>query len=132
MTSVLLHWYRRAKPLRGDPFLSSPSRTNNGQKLVIVRAHLNRFHNDLAVLYGLDPKRVNTHSTRFGGASAMRAAGFSDSTIMWMGRWSSLCFLRYLRESIKTRYAVAEALANRDTFTIDDSKLLNSASAYLV
>jgi hypothetical protein len=132
MTSVLLHWYRKAHPLRDDPFLSSPSLVRNGEKLVIVRAHLNRFHNRLAELYGLDPKRVNTHSTRFGGASAMKAAGFSDSTIMWMGRWSSLCFLKYLHETIKTRYAVAEALANREMFTITDSLLLNSASAYMV
>jgi len=127
MSSVLLHWYRRAKPLRGQPFLSSSHRGN----LVIVRAHLNRFHNRLAGLYGLDPVRVNTHSVRFAGASAMKAAGFSDSTIMIMGRWSTLCFLRYIRESIKTRYAVAEALANRDTLTIRDVRLLSSSSAFL-
>lgn len=127
MTSTLLHWYRKAYPLRGEPFLSS-SRPNN--KFYIVRAHLNRFHHGLAELYGLDPSRVNTHSTRFGGASAMKAAGFSDATIMFMGRWSSLCFLRYIRESIKTRYQVAKALATRDTFTIEDSRLMSSSSAY--
>lgn len=127
MTTVLLHWYRKALPLRGKPFLSS-SRPGH---LVIVRAHLQRFHNRLADLYGLDRDRVNTHSTRFAGASAMKAAGFSDATIMFMGRWSTLCFLRYIRESIKTRYAVAEALANRDTLTIRDVRLLSSSSAFL-
>ena len=124
MTSVLLRWYRRALPRKGQPFLSS----NN---FLVTRTHLNKFHNKLADLYGLDRERVNTHSTRFGGASAMKAAGFSDATIMFMGRWSTLCFLRYIRESIKTRYAVAEALANRNTLTIKDVRLLSSSSAYL-
>ena len=97
----------------------------------VSRLHINQFHNKLADLYGLNRARVNTHSTRFGGASAMKAAGFSDATIMFMGRWSTLCFLRYIRESIKTRFAVAEALANRDILTIKDVRLLSSYSAYL-
>ena len=126
MTNVLLHWYRQALPKRGEPFLSS----SIGGPLVIVRADFNDFHNRLADLYGLDRDRVNTHSVRFAGASALKAAGFSDSTIMFMGRWSSLCFLRYIRESIRNRFAAADALANRETLTIRDTRMMSSSSAY--
>ena len=127
MTTVLLHWYRRALPQRGQSFLSS-------SKFCVSRLHINQFHNKLDDLYGLDRARVNTRSTRFSGASALKAAGFSDATIMFMVRWSTLCFLRYISESIKTRHArdaVAEALANRDMLTIRDVRLLSSTSAYL-
>jgi hypothetical protein len=127
MTNVLLHWYRMAHPLRGEPFLSSKK---HGHDIVIVRSHLNSFHNRVAELFGLDPERVNTHSVRYAGACALKAAGFSDATIMFMGRWSTLCFLRYIRESIKSRYAIAAALANRDNFTIKDARLLSSSSAF--
>ena len=42
---------------------------------------------------------LNTHSFRIGGASALSAAGVSDSQIQIMGRWSSNCFVKYLRLS---------------------------------
>jgi len=42
---------------------------------------------------------LNTHSFRIGGASAALTAGASDSMIRIMGRWSSDCYLRYLRIS---------------------------------
>uniref|UniRef100_A0A7M5X404 Uncharacterized protein n=3 Tax=Clytia hemisphaerica TaxID=252671 RepID=A0A7M5X404_9CNID len=42
---------------------------------------------------------LNTHSFRIGGASAALSAGASDSMIRIMGRWSSDCYLRYLRVS---------------------------------
>ena len=42
---------------------------------------------------------LNTHSFRIGGASAALSAGASDSMIRIIGRWSSDCYLRYLRFS---------------------------------
>lgn len=36
------------------------------------------------------PANFSTHSLRLGGACALRAAGASDSTILFMGRWKSL------------------------------------------
>ena len=40
---------------------------------------------------------INTHSFRIGGASAALSAGAPDSMIRILGRWSSDCYLRYLR-----------------------------------
>ena len=40
---------------------------------------------------------LSTHSFKIGGATALAAAGVSDSTIQIMGRWLSDIFKRYLR-----------------------------------
>ena len=48
--------------------------------------------------YSLD--RVSSHSLRAGGAMAMKLSGESDSTIMWVGRWSSLTYLAYIHLQI--------------------------------
>ena len=42
---------------------------------------------------------INTHSFRIGGASALAAAGVPDAQIQIMGRWSSDCFVKYIRLS---------------------------------
>jgi len=42
---------------------------------------------------------INTHSFRIGGASAALSSGASDSMIRSLGRWTSDCYLRYLRIS---------------------------------
>ena len=41
--------------------------------------------------------RINTHSFRIGGATALSQAGIPDSQIQILGRWRSNCFVRYLR-----------------------------------
>ncbi len=44
--------------------------------------------------------RVSSHSLRAGRAMAMRLSGASDSTIMRVGRWSSLTYLTYIPSQI--------------------------------
>ena len=39
----------------------------------------------------------NTHSLRIGGATAAWAAGLSEGEIQRMGRWTSRCFMRYIK-----------------------------------
>ena len=49
---------------------------------------------------GIDPDLVGAHSLRAGGAMALKMHGHSDTTIMKMGRWSSLTFLMYIHTQI--------------------------------
>ena len=49
---------------------------------------------------GIDPDLVGVHSLRAGGAMALRLNGADDTTIMKMGRWTSLTFLQYLHNQI--------------------------------
>ena len=124
-TMLLYKWAIRARPLRGEPFFSS----SFGDKIVIGRNQLTKWYNGIADMYGLDRSRVNTHSTRYAGASTAKAANFDDSVIKEMGRWDSLAFLRYIRLSIGTHLRVSEALCNRNTFTSSDVLHLSSRAA---
>ena len=49
---------------------------------------------------GIDPDLVGAHSLRAGGTMALKLHGFSDTTIMKMGRWTSLTFLQYIHTQI--------------------------------
>ena len=48
----------------------------------------------------IDPDLIGAHSLRSGGAMALKLHGFNDTTIMKMGRWSSLTFLQYIHTQI--------------------------------
>ena len=43
---------------------------------------------------------VSSHSLRAGGAMAMKLSSASDSTIMRIGRWTSLTYLTYIHSQI--------------------------------
>ena len=40
---------------------------------------------------------IRSHSFRIGGATALAAAGYPDTFIQTIGRWSSDCFRQYIR-----------------------------------
>ena len=46
---------------------------------------------------GEEPTHFGTHSLRIGGATALYAAGASETIIRTLGRWSSDCFRLYVR-----------------------------------
>jgi hypothetical protein len=48
----------------------------------------------------IDPDLIGAHSLRAGGAMALKLQGFDDTTIMKMGRWTSLTFLQYIHNQI--------------------------------
>jgi hypothetical protein len=49
---------------------------------------------------GYNLNRISSHSLRAGGAMAMKLSGASDSTIMRVGRWTSLMYLTYINMQI--------------------------------
>ena len=48
----------------------------------------------------IDPDLIRAHSLRTGGAMALKLHGYDDTTIMKMGRWTSLTFLQYIHNQI--------------------------------
>ena len=48
----------------------------------------------------IDPDLVGAHSLRAGGAMALKLHGYDDTTIMKVGRWTSLTFLQYVHNQI--------------------------------
>ena len=75
----------------------------------LTRGHIERF-----ITTTLTEVNVHTHSFRIGGATALAAAGVPDSTIQTVGRWSSDCFMRYLRLSPATIQGLAAAMCNQE------------------
>jgi hypothetical protein len=59
------------------------------------------------LMRGYTMERVSSHSLRAGGAMALKLSGSSDSTIMRVGRWTSLTYLTYIHTQI-------EALTRRE------------------
>ena len=49
---------------------------------------------------GINPDLIGVHSLRAGGAMALKLQGETDTTIMKMGRWTSLTFLQYIHNQI--------------------------------
>jgi hypothetical protein len=50
---------------------------------------------------GFKASDIGTHSIRSGGAMTMKLLKEEDSTIMLIGRWKSIAFMRYIRKQIK-------------------------------
>jgi hypothetical protein len=50
--------------------------------------------------FAIDPDLLGSHSLRAGGAMALKLHGYDDTTIMKMGRWTSLTFLQYIHNQI--------------------------------
>jgi hypothetical protein len=55
---------------------------------------------DGLLLRGYTLNRISSHSLRAGGAMALKLSGASDSTIMRVGRWTSLTYLTYIHTQI--------------------------------
>ncbi len=55
---------------------------------------------DGLLLRGYTLSCISSHSLRVGGAMALKLSGASDSTIMRVGRWTSLTHLTYIHMQI--------------------------------
>jgi hypothetical protein len=78
--------------------------TNNKWEQITPSDMLTELRNTVTNLdlksSGIDPDLVGVHSLRAGGAMALKLTGSNDTTIMKMGRWTSLTFLQYIHNQI--------------------------------
>ena len=112
------------RPIASAP-LHTPIGTTyaaNGQPLRITAAQIRSLIRHGAALDNLEakgyhPSRIGSHSLRAGGAVALKLAGYDDTTICKMGRWSSNTFLIYIRGQIANLTAgVATAMSTTLTY----------------
>lgn len=123
ITSKLWEYAKASHPVRGRSFFLIPT-----LQWTLKPPYFNVCLQKLAVAYGLDPRRVSSHSLRIGGASALAAAGVPDYVIQDMGRWKSLAFLTYVRKSTEMFEVARSALARGDLLTAEKTRLLNPRS----
>ncbi|KOR29253.1 hypothetical protein TI04_09070 [Achromatium sp. WMS2] len=80
---------------------------NSEGKLQLLRASDMLLQLRLAVVIhgtqrlGFEPSDLGTHSIRSGAAMAMYLNNIPVHTIMMIGRWSSVAFLRYIRKQLQ-------------------------------
>ncbi len=77
---------------RGKACHVTPKDMINGVRAAVNDLHLQKV--------GIAPDLVGVHSLRAGGAMALKLHGATDTTIMKMGRWTSLTFLEYIHNQI--------------------------------
>ena len=87
--------------------------------------YLNQRMRAMARMYGLDERRVSSHSLRIGGATALAAAGMNEYEIKQMGGWKSDVFLDYARNTTQMFARARTALARKDGMTIQATRRLN-------
>ena len=75
---------------------------------ILTRFRFISYLRHLLVRMGLDEKSYGGHSFRIGAATAAGAAGIEDHMIQTLGRWSSDCYVRYIKIS---RNSISKAQA---------------------
>jgi len=104
-----------ARPRAKAPFFAVPA-LQWTLKAPYMANHLKK----MATYFGLDPRRVSSHSLRIGGASTLAAAGLTDNEIMRVGAWRSTAFLTYLRQNVQLFEKARSALASSNALTMKD------------
>jgi hypothetical protein len=122
ISEMLYDFAVHARPPSDGAFFS----TTLLQDLSISADIINDFlTTKVATRFGLNPRRIHSHSLRFTGASALRASRrVDDTTIMIMGGWKSLAMLGYIKLASSVFEDVAAALSDRDLFSVQDVRNL--------
>lgn len=103
------------RPLREESFFTI---NTDSKKWKLTYEHYNQTVKLMATLCGVkDTKGYTPKSTRVGAASALAAAGMPGYIIQFLGRWSSLAFMEYIRLSMKQFEAAMYHLTNPETLT---------------
>ena len=120
ITWVLWNYAKQAKPEDGNSFFYIPA-----LKWTLQPVYLNQRLRAMARMYGLDEKRVSSHSLRIGGATALAAAGMHEYEIKQMGGWKSDVFLDYARNTTQMFARARTALTRKNEVTIQTTKRLH-------
>ena len=111
---ILAQWAIRARLSENDLFLSYR------QQWQVTPAKVSTAVKFMARMEGFDEKRFSSHSLRYGGATALAAAGTPDSWIQTFGRWRSLAFLKYIKLSGRIFQQIQNVVMNESTVTTQD------------
>jgi hypothetical protein len=117
VATTLFRWARVAQPITNFAFLSWEE---GGTRRTLSPESLTKVMKRTALANNLDVTRVTLRSLRYGGATAMVAAGASDSAIQLAGRWKSTAFLRYVKMAAAAFGPLVQAIANTNLFTVHD------------
>jgi len=86
-----------------------PALSARSMSYTVSKSFIQRRIKSLVALIGLNPRVFSTHSLRAGGATDLFVAKVPYGHIMKMGRWKSLAFLMYFRDTSDVRNAVFSA-----------------------
>lgn len=114
LCDIMATWAIRARLNPEDLFLSYR------QSWTITPAKIAQAVKFMARVEGFKDNRFSTHSLRYGGATALAAAGTPDSWIQTFGRWRSLAFLKYIKLSGKIFEQIQNIVMDPDTVTTRD------------
>ena len=112
--SHFLEHNRISCPETNAPFFSS-----SVEKWTLTSSDFNFHLKFFAKTLSVQEKRISTHSLRIAGACALSNAGVADSVILLMGRWRSLAFLDYLRDTTTLQDSAFSVLLNPNTLKFD-------------
>ena len=124
LCKICFDWAKRANSKPFDPFLSASTAqgrrvwTVNPQKLSAIMKNVGRHFNFA------ETANFSTHSLRYGGASALAAAGLNQYVIQLMGRWKSMAFLQYIQLASSSWQLAYNAVMDPSLMTVNDIKLL--------
>jgi hypothetical protein len=104
LVAALTRWIANLRGMRASTLLSTvchpPTRTTRISDQDVTIAVQWGATYDCLMAKGYTVDRVSSHSLRAGGAMAMKLSGATDSTIMRIGRWTSLTYLTYIYSQI--------------------------------
>jgi hypothetical protein len=99
--SSLFECATRLRPNPMDSFFQTTTASTKRQWR-ITDDDISKFVKRSAVIVGIDPKRVTTHSPRIAGASALGALNAPAWYIKLVGRWTTDQYLQYIRMASAT------------------------------
>lgn len=123
---LLMKWAPTASLLRDSPFFARSSSGKVSWVLSCKQLHstMRAIAVDLFGFSTVQAKRFTSHSLRYGGASTLAAANTSEANIQLVGRWKSMAYKVYLKQSRALFERANSTLSNANWISVQDIRLL--------